>query len=90
MSGRKAHPAKNIRRFYGQITSNQLPVHFTLYLQAPVNMFRNQAQYGSKAPVLCLVILFSFESTALSNLKKLQYVYLWFSSPDHVSVTDEA
>ena len=40
------HTAKNIRRFYGKITGNQLPVHFTLWV--PVNIFRNQAQYGSK------------------------------------------
>ena len=39
---------KNIRRFYGNITGNQLPVHFLLCLQAPVNIFRNQAQNGSK------------------------------------------
>ena len=24
------------------------------------------------------------------KFKKLQYVYFWFSSPDHVRVTDEA
>ena len=24
------------------------------------------------------------------QIKKLQYVYLWFSSPDRVGVTDEA
>ena len=29
------------------------------------------------------------ESNALSNLKKLQYVNIWFSSPDHVGVTDK-
>ena len=34
-------------RFYGKITGNQLHVHFP-FLQAPVNIFRNQAQYGSK------------------------------------------
>ena len=39
---------KNIRRFYGKITGNQLPVHFPFFLRAPVNIFRNQAQYGSK------------------------------------------
>ena len=33
---------KNIRRFYGKITGNQLPVLFPYYLQAPVNIFRNQ------------------------------------------------
>ena len=31
------------------------------------------------------------ESTAFSNLRnKLQDVYVWYSSPDHVRVTDEA
>ena len=43
---------KNIRRFYGKITGNQLPVHFPLILQAPVNIFRNQVQYGRKGHVL--------------------------------------
>ena len=43
------HTVKNIRRFYGKITGNQLPVLFPLFfLQAPVNIFRNQAQNGSK------------------------------------------
>ena len=40
--------AKNIRIFYGKIIGNQLPVHFPLFLRAPVNIFRNQAQNGSK------------------------------------------
>ena len=40
--------AKNIRRFYGKISGNQLPVNFPLILRAPVNIFRNQALYGSK------------------------------------------
>ena len=31
----KPYTAKNIRRFYGKITGNQLPVHFQLFLQAP-------------------------------------------------------
>ena len=39
---------KNIRRFYGKITGNQLPIHFPLFLQAPVNIFRNQALNDSK------------------------------------------
>ena len=34
-------------RFYGKITGNQLPVPFP-FLRAPVNIFRNQAKYGSK------------------------------------------
>ena len=42
------YTAKNIRTFYGKITGNQLPVHFPLFLRAPVNIFRNQAQNGSK------------------------------------------
>ena len=46
------YTAKHIRRFYSKITCNQLPVHFMLFLQAPVNIFRNQAQYGSKGHVL--------------------------------------
>ena len=55
-----AYTAKTIRRFYGNLTGNQLPVqlpvHFPLFLQAPVNIFRNQAQYGSKEHVLYLAI----------------------------------
>ena len=47
---------KNIRRFYRKITGNQLPVHFPFFLQAPVNIFRNQALYGRKGHVLFLVI----------------------------------
>ena len=39
---------KNTRRFYGKITRNQLPVHFRYFLRAPVNIFRTQAQDGSK------------------------------------------
>ena len=50
------HTAKNIRRFYSKLTGNQLPVHFPLFFQASVNIFRNQAQYGSKGHVLFLVI----------------------------------
>ena len=50
------YTAKNSRRFYGKITGNQLPVLFPFFfcwfvcfvLRAPVNIFRNQAQYGSK------------------------------------------
>ena len=42
----------NIRRFYSKITGNQVPVHFPLFLQAPVHIFRNQAKYGSKVRVL--------------------------------------
>ena len=40
--------AKNIRRFDGKVTGKQLPVHFPLFLPAPVNIFRNQARYGSQ------------------------------------------
>ena len=46
---------KNIRRSYSKITGNQLPVHFPLFLQAPINSFRNQAQYGTRH-VLFLVM----------------------------------
>ena len=42
------YTVKNFRKFYGKITGNQLPVHFPLFLQAPVNIFRNQAQNSSK------------------------------------------
>ena len=52
------YTAKHIRRFYGKITCNQLPVRFMLFLQAPVNIFRNQAQYGSKGHVLFLFLFF--------------------------------
>ena len=34
------YTAKNIRRFYGKINGNQLLVHFLLFLQAPVNIFK--------------------------------------------------
>ena len=48
--------AKNIRRFYGKITGNQLPVHFPFFsfLRAPVNIFMNQAQHGSKKTCMAL------------------------------------
>ena len=39
---------QNIRRFYGKITGNQLPVHFPFFLRALVNIFRKSAHYGSK------------------------------------------
>ena len=46
---------KNIRRFYGKITGNQLPVHFPFFfLRAPVNIFMNQAQYGGKMTCMAL------------------------------------
>ena len=44
----REYTVKNIRRFYGKISGNLLPVHFPLFLQATVNIFRNQAQNGSK------------------------------------------
>ena len=49
--------AKNILRFYGKITGNQLLVHFPfcfVFLRAPVNIFMNQAQYGSKETRMAL------------------------------------
>ena len=46
------YTVKNIRRFYSKIAGNQLPVYFPLTLQAPVNIFRNQAQYGGNGRVL--------------------------------------
>ena len=65
------YTAKNIRRFYGKITGNLLPVHLLFYyyyyyyfffffgggffLRAPVNNFRNQAQYGSKKTCIAFV-----------------------------------
>ena len=49
---------KKYPRFNGKITGNQLSVHFPSFLQAPVNIFRNQAQCGSKGHVLFLVIQF--------------------------------
>ena len=53
VGGRLAsNTAKNIRRFYGKITENQLLVHFPLFLQAPVNIFRNPEQYSSRGRVL--------------------------------------
>ena len=50
------HTAKNIRRFYCKIICTQLSVHFPLLLQAPVNIFRIQAQYDSKRHVWFLVM----------------------------------
>ena len=44
--------ADNIHTFYGEIIRNQLPVHCQQFLQAPVNIFKNQTQYGSKEHVL--------------------------------------
>ena len=32
----------------GKITGNQLPDRFLLFLQAPVNIFRNQAEFTAK------------------------------------------
>ena len=49
---KRPNSAKIIRRFYSKITGNKVAVHFPLFLQAPVNIFRNQAQYGSKGQVL--------------------------------------
>ena len=34
--------------FTVKITGNRLSIHFPLFLQASVNTFRSQAQYGSK------------------------------------------
>ena len=42
------YTVKNIRRFNGKIIGNQLPAHSPVFLQAPVKIFRNHAQYGSK------------------------------------------
>ena len=39
---------------------------------------------------MSLLIQFSLWINCLFKFKKLQYVYLWFSSPVHVRVTDEA
>ena len=52
----KMYTAKYIPRFHGKITGNQLSVNFQLFLQAPVNIFKNQAQYSSKRQVLFLAI----------------------------------
>ena len=49
------HTVKTIHRFCSKII-RQLPVHFQLFLQAPVNISRNQAQCGRKGRVLFLVI----------------------------------
>ena len=48
----RPNTAKYIRRFYGRITGNQLLVHYPLFIQAPVNIFRNQAQYGRNGYLL--------------------------------------
>ena len=62
-----SYTVKNIRRFYGKITGNQLPVYFPLFLQAPVNIFRNQAQNGSKGHYWCFFVFFCH--TALQSYK---------------------
>ena len=48
------HTAKNIRRFNGKITGNQLPVHFS-FLRAPVNIL-GIMHSTAKRHVLLLVI----------------------------------
>ena len=48
----------------GTITGNQVPVHFPLFLQARVNIFRNQAQCGSRKDIFC------FWSYSPSSLQK--------------------
>ena len=58
----KANTLKNIRRFYGKISGNQLPVNFPLFLQAPVNIFRNQAQNGRKGHY-CLFVIQLYKTT---------------------------
>ena len=40
---------KNIRRFYGKIAASP----FSVILQEPVNIFRDQTQYGSKGHGIC-------------------------------------
>ena len=62
---RRVLHCKNIRRFYGKITGNQLTVHFPLFLQAPVNIFRNQAHYGSKDTIV--VVFLSYSPTILQR-----------------------
>ena len=57
---------KNIRRFYGKITGNQLPVYFLLFLQAPVNIFRNQAKDIIVFFFVCLFFL-SYSPTILQR-----------------------
>ena len=56
------YTVKYFRRFYGKIAGNQLPVYFQLFfLQAPVNIFRNQAQNGSKGHFFCQTALQSYK-----------------------------
>ena len=43
-----AYTAKNIRRFYGKITGNQLPVYFPLFFQGARKHFQEPGTVGSK------------------------------------------
>ena len=64
---------ENIRRFYGKRTGNQPPVHFPLVLKAPINIFRNRAQYGSKEHVLFLVIYPFHRTKVLVNMTPVNW-----------------
>ena len=45
---------KIFRRFYGNITGNQLPVHFPLFFMGAVNIYRNQQCQQSRIGQLLL------------------------------------
>ena len=68
---------KNIRRFYGKITGNNWQPDaspFTvIFLQAPVNIFRNQGQNGSKEQNC---FLFFVCHTALQSYKGIFEYYI--------------
>ena len=40
--------SKNIRKFYGKITGNQLPVRFPLFFTSARKHFQEPGTYGSK------------------------------------------
>ena len=69
---------KNIRRFYVKITGNHLPVHFPLFfVQAPVNIFRNQAQNGSKGHY-CFFVIQSYKGI---------FEYCRLTKPYHILIS---
>ena len=63
------YTVKNICRFYGKITGNQLPVHFPLLIQAPLNILRNQALNGRKGHY-CFSFFFFFLSYSPTILQR--------------------
>ena len=81
----KSPHCKNVGKFYGKITGNQLPCQSIsrYYLQAPVNIFRNQAQNSSKGHYFFFFFFFlSYSPTILQRYFRVLSVnitlpYLW-------------